>query len=60
MAWTRLAEMADDLGHALDSAGTTWLLDQDVRGRHDAQRTRSRRPASRALLHRFFEDDAAD
>ena len=53
-----LAEMADDLGLRW-LGGTTWLLDQDVED--DSMRTAPFEAADESrLLHRFFEDVAAD
>jgi hypothetical protein len=53
-----LAEMAEDLGLRW-LGGTTWLLDQDVED--DTMRTAPFEAADESrLLHRFFEDVAAD
>ena len=53
-----LAEMADDLGLRW-LGGTTWLLDQDVED--DTLRSAPFEAADESrLLHRFFEDVAAD
>ena len=53
-----LAEMADDLGLRW-LGGTTWLLDQDVED--DTMRSAPFADADESrLLHRFFEDVAAD